>query len=872
MATIERGVPQNIEAEEATLGSILIDDNALYTVASFLRPGHFYVEKNGWIFRAFLSISERRDPIDVLTVCDELERWGQLQEAGGAAYLTSLLNAVPTAIHVEHYARLVERTAVLRQLIAAAGEIARISYESTGDADEALDQAEQVIFEIAQGRVSGDFVPLSQILASYLEQLDRVKEGAATLGLPTGFADLNKLTGGLQPGDLIILAARPSVGKTALGLNIAHHVAVKERMPVAIFSLEMSREQLAHRLLCAEANIDSQRLRLGQYDEDELRRISRAFGVLSEAPIYVDDTASINVIELRSKARRLYLERDIRLVIIDYLQLMQGRRAESRVQEISDISRSLKGLAKELNVPVVAISQLSRAPELRSEHRPRLSDLRESGCLTGDTLVTLADSGAQIPVRDLVGRSGFYVWALSEQTMKLEAMPASRAFATGRKPVYRLQTRLGRVVHATGNHRFRTLSGWRRLDMLKIGDRIALPRKIECGARDTVSHAEAALLGHLIGDGCTLPHHAIQYTSHEIDLAQCVADLAQQVFGDRVQPRVQRERQWYQVYLSATEHLTHRVRNPVADWLDTLGVFGLRSYEKRVPEVMFQQSAEVIATFLCHLWATDGCIRPPRGRSRHPSVYYATASEGLARGVQSLLLRLGINAVLRSRDQGSKGRTQFHVMILGHDDILTFASEIGTVGAKSSALAECREWLQGRVANTNRDIIPSDVWRQLAVPAMQRKGITIRQLQQALGMSYMGTGLYRQNVSRERAARLARTVGGDERIAALSASDVYWDEIVSIEPDGEHDVYDLTVPGPSNFVANDFIVHNSIEQDADVVIFIYREELYDPDTERQGIADILVAKHRNGPTGQFGLYFFKETTRFANLAIQEESL
>ncbi|MBU1749108.1 MAG: replicative DNA helicase, partial [Chloroflexi bacterium] len=846
MASIERAVPQNIEAEQAVLGSILIDDNALFKVASFLGPEHFYVEKNGWVFAAFMRVSERREPIDVLTVCDDLERQGQLQEAGGAAYITSLLNAVPTAIHVEYYGRLVERTAVLRELIAAAGEIARLSYEATEDADDALDQSEQLIFNIAQGRVGGDFVPLSQILAAYLEQLDQVKEGATTLGLPTGFVDLDKLTGGLQPGDLIILAARPSVGKclsfdseivladgsiatieelvrqrqatmftlgqnwqfeftspsdfvddgikpvfavttrlgrtiettashpfltldgwkplvelqvgariavpralpvfgnaslrdclvkllayligdggltgntprftntdpriqqdfaqsidefgglvikrdnsadrapswrvsadpvaiatgrkdfasrlraavvadgrsqrkiasligvspaslchwtkglcvpnpnafvrlcqvldvqppslapsgyarisgnsknalciwldelglmgknayqktipvmvfqltrqllalflnrlfatdgwlaisddyvvqlgyasassvlvrqiqhlllrfgiisrtrsrpvkydgatrrywqlditdapsikafvseigilgkedlvsralaildsrgrkpnldtvpalvwehiaeakgdeswsslaqragikgysnihvgkrgvsrhrltamaaavgseplqdiahsavywdeivsiepaglkqvydltipgthnfvandicvhnTALALNIAHHIAVKEDAPVAVFSLEMSREQLAHRLLCVEARIDSQRLRLGQYDEDELRRVSKAFAVLSEAPIYVDDTAGISVIELRSKARRLHLERGIRLVVVDYLQLMRGRRAENRVQEISDISRSLKGLAKELGVP-----------------------------------------------------------------------------------------------------------------------------------------------------------------------------------------------------------------------------------------------------------------------------------------------------------------------------------------------------------------------------------------------------------------------------------------------------------------------------------------------------------------------------------------
>jgi replicative DNA helicase len=390
---------------------------------------------------------------------------------------------------------------------------------------------------------------------------------------------------------------------------------------------------------------------------------------------------------------------------------------------------------------------------------------------------------------------------------------------------------------------------------------------LPCPDKATLSSAEVALLGHLIGDGCTLPRHGIQYTTRELDLAQTVADLARQLFGERVQPRINPERQWYQVYLAATERLTHGRRNPVAEWLDGLGAFGLHSWEKRVPDQVFHQPRAVVATFLRHLWATDGCIRPPQGKGRHPAIYYASSSETLARDVQALLLRLGINAVLRSRDQGGKGRDQYHVMIMGHNDIVTFADSIGAVGAyKSAALEQCRAWLQGRPSNTNRDVIPRTLWTQFAIPAMRRNGVTMRQMQHGLGMAFTGSGLYKQNVSRERLARVATAVGGEETLTALAASDIYWDRIAAIVPDGEEEVFDLTVPGPHNFVAADVIVHNSIEQDADTVILLHRPDRYEPG-QHEGIVEVIVGKQRNGPTGEVTLTYIKQYMRFENHAI-----
>jgi replicative DNA helicase len=430
---------------------------------------------------------------------------------------------------------------------------------------------------------------------------------------------------------------------------------------------------------------------------------------------------------------------------------------------------------------------------------------------------------------------------------------------------------LGRTVRATANHKFRAFEGWKRLDELEVGQRLALPRIIKAPVTSSLSPAEAALLGHLIGDGCTLPRHAIQYTTNEMALAEEVVRLSGEVFGSRVTPKIKKERNWIQVYLAAASHLTHGVRNPVAEWLETLNCFGLRSWEKRVPDEVFTSSEETVAAFLRHLWATDGCIHLAANGA--PSIYYASSSEGLVCNVQSLLLRLGINAVVREYSQGEKGRNQHHAMVMGRSDMLAFAAHIGaTPGRKREALEAVTQVLAGRDENTNRDVIPNAVWRSIIVPLMQQRSLTTRQFQAGIGMAYMGTSLYKQNVSRERMGRVARALDNPEEIVALAHGDVYWDEILSIEPDGEDDVYDLTVPGYANFVANDIIVHNSIEQDADVVMFIYREDMQKENSERKNIADVIVAKHRNGPTDTISLYFHKELTKFSDLEFVREPL
>ncbi|MCB0064795.1 MAG: replicative DNA helicase [Caldilineaceae bacterium] len=593
--TPARSIPANVEAERAVLGSLMIDPDAIIKIANFLRPEDFFRERHAWLYEAMYTLNERREPLDFVTLVDELERRERLTDVGGPAYLTDLIASTPTALYVDHYARIVERTAVLRRLIAAAGKIAEIAYDESLDVDDVVDRAEQIIFGVTESRIHRDLTPIRAIMTNVVDHIDFLSRNQDRLmGVPTGFTMLDRMLGGLQKSDLVILAARPGMGKSSFVMSIVQNAAKRHDTRVAFFSLEMSNEQMVQRLLSMETGIDSHRLRMGTVHEEEWPIVLEAANMLAGTSVFIDDTPAASVTDIRTKCRRLYAEHGLDMIIIDYMQLMTGQsggRNDNRQQEISFISRSLKALARELNVPVIALSQLSRAVESRADKRPMLSDLRESGCLTGDTLVTLTD-GQRVRIDSLVGQSGFSVFSLNPETWKLEESTVNHAFCTGTKQVYRLTTRLGRTIRATANHKFLTINGWKRLDELQIGEQIALPRILNVSATATITEKE----------------------------------------------------------------------------------------------------------------------------------------------------------------------------------------------------------------------------------------------------------------------------------------DVYWDSLVTVESEGIEPVYDLTVPGNHNFVADNIIVHNSIEQDADAVLFIYREDYYIEDTDRQNIADIIVAKHRHGATGTVSLFFRKELTQFRDLEIQRTDL
>ena len=637
--------PHSIEAEQSTLGAMLIERSAVEKVFEILDKEDFYRENHQILFDVITFLTERDEPIDLVTVPNELKNRDQLDAIGGMAYLASLFDTVPTAANVEYYAKIVEEKATLRRLISASLEIIGSARGEVEDVGEVLDEAERSIFSVSQQRATAYFSPLRTLLLSVYDKAEELSEMKSTIsGLSTGIHDFDMITSGLQSTDLIIVAARPSMGKTSLCLSIAEHVALKEKKPVAIFSLEMSKEQLALRMLCSQAQVNSHKLRTGHMNEDEWGKLAGVVQNMYESPIFIDDATETSALTMRSKCRRLMAEHGLGLIIVDYLQLMRShRRTENRVQEIGEIARGLKSLGRELKVPVIALSQLSRAVESRENKRPMLSDLRE--CVVGGTRLMNAATGQLVPIRDV--QSGSSILAM-DRRQKIRPFTVERVWSTGIKPVFTLTTRTGRSVTATANHPLLTAQGWKQVGELLPGTVIAtaMPR-------------------------CD--------------------------FGD--------------------------------------GMFALDS------------------------------------------------------------------------------------------DLLALPPEVSRLLPEGAAFE----------TRPRRDIC----------------------------------------------ARFAESLK-DELLGVWANSDLLWEEIKSITPAGEEEVFDITVPGCANFLANGIVAHNSgsIEAEADMVCFLYREAYYKMKeafntAEREGgerperpmmeETEIIVGKHRNGPTGMVKVGFIAEYAKFVDL-------
>jgi replicative DNA helicase len=673
--SLAHNLPANVEAERSILGAILLDNHAYNQAAEHLKAEDFSLDSHRRIYSRMVDLAESSRPIDMITLVEELERRKELEVVGDVGYLSRLLDGVPDRPSIEHYLRIVRDKALLRGLMHAANAAIARAAEQSDPAEDILNDAEAAIFQLSEKRIGRGFMGVQEIVKESFGSIDALlQRGQRITGLETHYGDLDEMTSGLQKSDLIIIAARPSMGKTAFALNIAENSALEDQKVVGIFSLEMSREALLLRLLCSRARVDSHKMRTGSLWKDDMNKVVRAMGDLAQASIFIDDTPGIGLGEMRAKARRLMqMQGKLDLIIVDYMQLMSGggRRYENRTQEVSAISRGLKALAKELTVPLIALSQLSRAPESRGgDHRPQLADLRESGCLTGDTPVPVPSSGRDIPIRELAGRSGFEVWALNRRTLQLERALVSRAFPTGFKPVFCLRTRQGQAIRATANHPFCSPGGWQRLDRFCPGDPIALPLGVSAASARTIGEVGWAPFHPRRGEGCVLPDRILQ-------------------FGRR------------------------------------------------------EETAE---------------------------------GQALARD--------------------------------------------------PSSQAEPNQEVAGKTA--------------LAVASSQPG----------------------RSRGRETLERVEESMDGRVRFPA----ELFWDRVESITPAGVDEVFDLTVPGPHNFVAGDFIVHNSIEQDADVVAFIFREEIYKPDDPQlQGKAELIIAKQRNGPTGKVNLAFLKNLTRFESM-------
>ena len=865
-ATIERnqgrGVgrvpPHSREAEESVLGALLLSPHAANEVMDKLVPHDFYVPAHQSIFEAMVSLYNANQPIDAVTLSEELRRSVELEKVGGLAYLTHLVDVVPTASNVEYYAGIVEEHGLRRSLIKAGSTITELAFRTDDEVVVVIDRAEQEVLGVAEKRAGDGMIPIGPLFQEAIEHIEALEaNGSEITGLSTGFRDLDKKLAGLQKANLVVIAARPSMGKSALTINIATFVAGTGKT-VAIFSLEMAKEEVVQRILSSVGKVESSKLRTGQLG-NQWDRLVAAANRMYKTPIYVDDSSVVTVTDIRAKCRRLKRIKGLDLVVVDYLQLMQGSSRENRQQEIAEISRGLKNLARELEVPIIAVSQLNRSVEQREDRRPRLSDLRE--CLTADTEILRSDNGQSITIGEIArqGLKNVPVWSL-DGSMKTVPSVMTEAWSTGVKPVFKITTASGRRVRATANHPFLTIDGWRQVGDLAPGDRIAVPRRIpEPTSAIRMVPDEIVFLGHMIGDGSYLPRQPLRYTSADPANHEALSAAAQRRFGVGIKVNPLLDRSW-QTRLVSPYRVTHGRRNPVCQWLDGLGIYGQRSPQKRLPLVLFGIPDEQVRTFLRHLWATDGSISV-RTSGKRVGVYFASSSEGLARDVFQLLLRVDLQPRLVRVDQREYGYG-WQVVLSGADVQRRFRAEIGCHGLRGEVIPKALEVLSNRIANTNVDTIPVEIIDRIR-SVMVDKGVSAVEARRDLG----SWQLQRKDPSRARVRLLADYLG-DESLALFADSDIVWDKVTSIEEDGEEEVFDASVPRGHNFIASLVFAHNSgaLEQDADVVVFIYRHEYYHPDdVEKRGTAEVIIAKHRAGATGTVEMTFMPDFTRFADL-------
>jgi replicative DNA helicase len=1108
----ERMPPHDVAAEQCVLGGMLLSKDAISDVIEVIRPTDHYRPAHQLVHEAILDLYARGEPADPITVANELTRRGELARIGGAPYLHTLIASVPTAANAGYYARIVRERAILRRLVEAGTRIVQFGYAGDSDADDLVDRAQAEVYAVTDRRIAEDYHSLSEIMPGALDEIEAIgAHGGGITGVPTGFADLDALTNGLHPGQMVVIAARPAVGKalaldtplptptgwttmgevktgdfligadgkptqvaaatevmhgrpcyevefsdgevivadenhqwltwtpsrfeppltvttreiaadlrcltadrstrhavspsapldlpeadlpvpprefgaslagrsltgsgvlcaervripveylrgsaaqrralldgllsaqrdgrsisltsedlaadvrelvhglgyvcmtgsehdapthathwryivdvrpvlsrpvrcvqvdsadhlylvgrgmipthnSALALDFARSATIRNQMPTVVFSLEMGRNEITMRLLSAEARVPMHVMRTGQMSDDDWARLARRMSEVADAPLFIDDSPNMSLMEIRAKCRRLKQRHDLKLVIIDYLQLMSSpKRVESRQQEVSEMSRSLKLLAKELEVPVVALSQLNRGPEQRQDKKPMLSDLRESGCLTGDTRILRADTGAEVTLDELMasGERDIPVWSL-DGSMRLVPRTLTHAFSSGVKEVFRVRLASGRELQATANHPFFTYDGWKPLGELMVGSRVAIARTTPGPLNERpLPEAEIIMLAHLLGDGSFVKRQPIRYASvDEENLAAVTAAAAH--FGITAVQDDHAAARCTSLRLPAPYPLTHGRRNPIAEWLDSLGLFGLRSHEKFVPEPVFSLPKAQLALFLHHLWATDGSVTV--SKSGNVRIYYGTTSEQLARQLQMLLLRFGI--VARFHPTGNtRGRPLWTVDVTSVDEQAKFVDEIGVHGARAVNVGQVRARLDEMTAVGRFDTVPSEVWQRVQA-VLDQRGMTKNRMQMMIGTVSRGDLNIDICPSRSRLGRIAQVLE-DRELEMLATNDVFWDTIVSIESVGEFPVYDATVLETHNFIANGTNIHNSIEQDADVVILLHREDAYERESPRAGEADLIVAKHRNGPTATVTVAFQGHYSRFVDMA------
>jgi replicative DNA helicase len=857
--------PHSLEAEQSVLGGLLLSADGWDSVAEEVAASDFYRPSHRQIFREIAHLADAAEPVDVITVADRLEAKGELAAAGGLPYLAELAQNTPSASNIRAYAQVVRERASLRKLIEAAQDIADSGFNPEGrNSLELIDEAERMIMQISeQGPKSGGPQDVNPLLKKALGRIEELfNSGGDITGLTTGFSDLDGMTSGLQPSDLVIVAGRPSMGKTSFAMNLVENSVLAQKKPILVFSMEMPADALIIRMLSSIGRIDQTRIRNGKLEQEDWPKLTAAVNKLKDVKLYIDDTPALTPTEVRSRVRKVVRENDgeLGMVMLDYLQLMQvAGSTEGRTAEISEISRSLKAIAKEFEVPVVALSQLNRSLEQRPNKRPVNSDLRE--CVTGDTRVILAD-GSPVAIRDLVGTEPT-LYSLDSQ-QRYEISSSDKVWCVGRKPVFKVSLASGRSIRVTDKHLLLSGQGWTQCGQLKAGDRLALARKIpEPEQPERWPELRVALLGQMIGDGSFLKGQPMRYATQDAENSDIVRRAAEEEFGCEVK-RYEGRRNWHQLLISGNGNRWQPAG--VNAWLRELGLFGCRSHEKHIPAAAFRLADDQLALLLRHLWATDGTIytRPVDKRGSH-AIQFSTNSRQLADDVALLLQRLGI--IARIRMAKKKGyRPGYHVAVSGAEMQKLFLDRVGAFGPRTEQAQKLSAALERVASNTNVDTLPNELFQEVKA-RMAELGYSQRKMASMRGTSYGGGSHFSFAPSRSTLAHYADILD-DESLRQACNNDLFWDRVVEISLDGDEEVFDLTVPGNANWIADGIVSHNSgaIEQDADVIMFIYRDEVYNEDSPDKGVAEIIIGKQRNGPIGTCRLAFIGQFTRFENLA------
>ncbi|MFC5176310.1 replicative DNA helicase [Nocardioides taihuensis] len=1028
----DRTPPQDNAAEQSVLGSMLLSKDAIADVAETVRGVDFYRPAHEIIHDAIIDLYGRGEPADPVTVAAELQRRGELQRVGGAPYLHTLSANVPIAANAGYYAEIVREKAILRRLVDAGTKIVQIGYAGEGQVDDVVDQAQAEVYKITDRRTSEDYSPLSDIMDGVLDEIEAIGNREAGLyGVPTGFADLDDLTNGLHSGQMIIVAARPAMGKalaldtplptpagwttmgavavgdqlldaqgrpttvvaatevmtgrpcyeltfsdgttivadaehqwvtaplrgavpqspeprhraartaggrhsaptggpaagtallelgvrttrevaasvgrvhtvpmpdgglveieavrhvasvpvrcvqvddaahlylagptgipthnSTLALDLCRAASIHHNLTSCFFSLEMTRSEITMRLLSAEAKVPLNHIRNGQMNDDDWAKLARKMAEVSSAPMFIDDSPNMTMMEIRAKARRLKQRHDLRLIVIDYMQLMtSGKKVESRQLEVSEFSRQIKLLAKELEVPIIALSQLNRGPEQRGDKRPMMSDLRESGCLTAETRLLRADTNTEVTLGELLasGATDVPVWSLDDR-LKLVPRTLTHAFPSGTRPVFELTLASGRRVRATANHKFLTHDGWMPLSELAPLTRMAslrhVPPPLEPQRRDD---DEIVLLAHLLGAGRLSRRGAPRYVSTE----ECNLAAVSAAVGRRFGVTAAREEHAAPpatvLHLDPPFRFLRRGPAPLTAWLEAQGLDGRAGAEKHVPGWVSTLPKEQVGLFLRHLWAAHGSVAwdQAHGEAR---LCFASSSRRLVDDVARLLLRFNVFTRITRARARSAGEDGWQVVVHGAENQLRFLDDIGVHGARADLAAGVARLLRASVGSVDLEPVADDVWDRVRDVLADRSDPAPRRPVRA-PVSW-------PTPARERMARVAEVLD-DSDLDVLATNDVYWDTITSIEPVGEEPVYDATVLGTHNFVADGIAAHNSLEQDADMVILLHRDDVYEKESTRPGEADLIVAKHRNGPTRDIVVAFQGHYSRFVDMA------